>query len=493
MADGATRQLALAQCHLFERCGKRVLFNVETLLGYEVTPVVYDLVSLLAGKQQTDPFRFLLSRYGEDEVRQAVLHLKKERVLKEVRAGKPAPRPVLKKRWGIRHLELMVTHDCNLRCRYCYGVHGPDQKEPAPFLYGARTGGMSLDVAQRGVDFLMTASGPQKQLSVIFFGGEPLLAMDLIKQIIPYIRQKASAAGKEVDLSLSTNGTLLTPAIVSFLVKNRIGCQISIDGPELIHDYARRRSDGGGSYQRLQAALKPLLAARPGKVPARATISHGMVRMPEVLEHLLRLGFGSVHIEPALGQCGDLTITAEDLPAIKQQQETIARFLVRSVRKNRFFNCFNLVRYIRQTKVVRERLGHHCGAARTYLALAQDGSFYPCHRFVGMAEYRMGDLDSGFDRRLQQRILGLTVDDRPGCRECWARYLCGGGCWKHAVDRNGCLERPDLEVSCELIKHQIECSLAINSQLKDGSQQVLSRLYEQTAEPYLVPERKRKP
>jgi uncharacterized protein len=243
---------------------------------------------------------------------------------------------------------------------------------------------------------------------------------------------------------------------------------------------------GKGSYERILPGIKRLIAARPGRVPARVTVAHGNVDLPAAVEHLLKLGFGSVHIEPAIGSSGALTVSREDVEAMKKQNEELALFLVRSVRRNRYFNYTNLVKFIRQTRVVRDRLAHYCGAGRTYFALSQDGYFYPCHRFVGLEEYRMGSVDSGMDTTLQKKILDLTVDCRPKCKDCWARYLCGGGCWKHAVDMNGCLEVPDNDFSCEIIRHEIECAMAINSELKVEDKDILSDLYEKDAEPYLV-------
>ena len=207
-----------------------------------------------------------------------------------------------------------------------------------------------------------------------------------------------------------------------------------------------------------------------------------------MLEHLLSLGFGSVHIEPAIGKSGELFVTGDDVRAIMKQNEALALFLVKSVKNNRFFNYSNLVRFIRQTRVIRERLAHYCGAGRTYFALSQEGDFYPCHRFVGMEEYRMGDLEQGMDLSLQKKILTLTVDNRPLCKDCWARYLCGGGCWKHAVDMHGTLEVPDNDISCTITRHLIECAMAINSELNVSDKQILNDMYEETTEPYLVPE-----
>jgi len=480
----------VAESHLFTMFGKDILFNVETMLFYEVTPVVRDIFQLMSQSASLNPREVLKSRHDETEIKQAVSYLIQEKFLNIDPAHLSRPRPTLKKRRGMRHLELMVTHDCNMRCRYCYGAPGEDQWSDAPYLYGATTKGMTLKTAKKGVDFLVSASGRQKELSVTFFGGEPLLEFSLIKKIVPYIRKREAETGKKISLSLSTNGLLLKKEVVDFLVKNKVGCQISIDGPGEIHDQTRCLPDGRGSYEKILPGIKRLISVRRGRVPARSTVSHNRADLLKVVEHLLSLGFGSVHMEPAIGGSGALMVSQEDVDLMKEQNEAVALFLVKNVKRNRFFNYTNLVRFIRQTRVVRERLAHHCGAARTYFALSQEGAFYPCHRFVGMAPYRMGDLHDGIDLSLQERILDLTVDDRPVCRDCWARYLCGGGCWKHAVDINGCLEIPDNDLSCELIRHQIECAMAINSELGVEDKDILSELYEDAAEPYLVPEKK---
>ena len=480
----------LTEHHLFQRFNKQILFNVETMLFYEVTPTVSDLVSSLVKNPEGDPVEPLQKKHGRWEIKSAITYLQKERFFRKDDGDHRSVKPILKKRHGIRHLELLVTHRCNMACRYCYGAHGQEEWDRSPYLYGADSGGMTFDTAKKGVDYLFEASGLRKELSIIFFGGEPLLEIGLLGLIVPYIRKKEQDTGKKADLSLSTNGLLLTPKIVDFLAKNRIGCQISIDGPAAIHDKIRLLPSGQGSYDAILPGVKMLIDRRPGKVPARVTAVRELIDLEEVINHLLGLGFGSVHVEPAIGSSGEMGVTNEDVEGIKRQNEALSLFLVESVRNNRFFNYSNLVKHIRHTRVVKERLAYYCGAGRTYFALAQDGGFYPCHRFVGMDEYRMGDVADGIDLTLQKKILNLTVDNRPACRECWARYLCGGGCWKHAVDAHGSLETPEEELSCQIIRHEIECAMAINSELAVSDQDILSTIYEESSEPYLVTEKR---
>lgn len=473
----------LSEHHLFSMFGKHILFNVGTMLFYEVTPLISDMVTLLASGQ-AHPLKALKKKYSKSEIKNALQYMEKEGFIKKTPIVEN--KPALKKRLGIRHLELMVTHGCNMRCRYCYGAHGAEEWETAPHLYGASSKGMPFETARAGVDFLFRASGGRKEVSIVFFGGEPLLEFDLITRLVPYIREKEVETGKKADLSLSTNGLLLSRKVVDFLVRNRIGCQVSIDGPREIQDRNRCLPEGTGSYDLVLPGLKRLVSARPGKVPVRVTMAHGTVRLPEVVEHLLSLGVGSVHVEPDIGSFVETAITEADVEAIKRQNEALALFLVGRVRQNKYFNYANLVKYIRQTRVVRDRSAHYCGAGRTYFSLSQDGAFYPCHRFVGMDAFRMGDLETGMDTRLQKKIVNLTVDDRPECGSCWARYLCGGGCWQHAVERNGSLETPDTRISCEITKHVIECAMAINSELNVSDKDVLSELYDETVEPQMA-------
>ncbi len=451
----------LAEVHVFERLGRQILFDVASQLFYEITPLVAELIAALATPDSGDPARSLAYRYRRRDVEAGLALLRTRGILG--RAPRTASRAAARSR-GLRHLELMVTHGCNMRCRYCYGAEEHEPGRSTAHLYGSDECGMSIETARAGIAFLLDASGRARDVDVVFFGGEPLLAFELIRTLVPEARALARARGKRLGFSLSTNGALLDEDVVSFLIAERVGCQVSIDGPAMIHDANRRFAGGAPTYDQILPGVRRLIAARPGRVPARVTVASGLVDVPVIVDHLLRLGFGSVHVEPAIG-ASPACVGPDDIAALEQQTERLAAVLVDRVRRNRPLPFTNLVRFVRSTRVVEERLAHHCGAARSYLALAQDGAFYPCHRFVGMPDYRMGDVWTGCDDRLAKRMRSLTVDARPGCNACWARYQCGGGCWKHAVDASGGLEQPDQARSCRLIRHQIECAMSINAAL----------------------------
>jgi uncharacterized protein len=355
-----------AEYHRFQRLDRSLLYHVETMRAYEVSPAVEDLVAAwqaLSDAANADSARHDVassqqsgSGYEETSARmleKAIAPLRNrnspEALAEAARAliasgfigiGSPdtRPRTPAPRREVVRHLELMVTHACNLRCSYCFGCPSPNDLPASRHLYGSKTPGMSLETAQRGVEFLIAQSGSVRDLGLIFFGGEPLLAFPLVREITRYARRREAETGKRFHLSLSTNGLLLNRRIVAFLQAQRISCQVSIDGPDWIHDYARCHASGRGSHQRLVERAQLLIAARPGRVPARGTVSHGRVNLPAALEHLLQLGFGSAHLEPALGACGPFTVTAEDVPVIQAQQEQIARFFLRSLLEGSFYD-----------------------------------------------------------------------------------------------------------------------------------------------------------
>ena len=328
---------------------------------------------------------------------------------------------------------------------------------------------MSPEVARKGIDLLLRECGANRELSVVFFGGEPLLNFRAIRAAVAHARAQEETGGRTIALSLVTNGTLLGDGVIDFLCRHRVGVQVSIDGPKEIQDRNRPLRDGTGSFDRLLPGVARLLARRPGRVPARVTVSRGSVRLRETIEYLLGLGFGSVHVEPAGGGSGAATVTADDVDEMCRQNRELAALLVEKAHAGERFPYQNLARPVRATRVVDERRFYYCGAARSYLTVAADGTLYPCHRFVGLAEFAMGDVDHGLDRTWQRRIVALDVDARPECRGCWARYFCGGGCWKTNRDASGRIDAPDAAIGCRLIREQLELAMAINTVLGDGA------------------------
>ncbi len=445
----------VAGFHRFERLGRRILFNTETLLAYAADDAAYELAGALT-EPAASP-EALLAAHGPERLAAAAASLAAEGFL--CATPPPLPPKAPRRPPPVTTLELMLTHACNLRCAYCYG-----REDGAPHLYGADRAGMSLATARRGLDLLFALSGRAGRVAAVFFGGEPLLALDVLEAAAAHGRELEKTTGKRLDLSLSTNATLLDARARRLLARQRIGCQVSLDGPPAVHDACRRTIDGRGSYAAAAANVRALTAMRPGRVPARATLASGVTDVGAVVGHLLGLGFGSVHVEPAAGGC-PVSMPPSDVPAVLAANERLAHDLVDSARAGRAVGYENLTRQLRATRQVRRRQQYGCGAGRSLLALSQDGRLYPCHRFVGNERLAMGDAESGPDLAARRRYAALNVDRRPGCADCWARHLCGGGCLHQALKPDGEIGEPDREVACTISLHLIECALALHAEL----------------------------
>lgn len=473
----------LAEHHRFEALGQRVLLNVATSLFYQVNNVVFDLVGLCETLSVAGAVGRMRRRYKGAAIEEALDYLEKAGFFSK--NGGAEMRPPAR-HYPLRNLELILTHACNLACRYCYGSPSPgDNGGGGPLLYGAKLAHMPEPVALAGVDYLFAHAGNLKHINLIFFGGEPFLNLPVMKKVTAYCREREKTTGKKVDLSVVTNGTHLRDDVIRFVNEQRISVQISIDGPPAIHDRNRPQRGGAGSYDAMMPGVRALLAARPGRVPARATASAGAMDNLAVLKHLVGLGFKSVHVEPSLHDSGSGTFTPADIEEMLRQEDAVAAFFLERIRAGEYFNYHTLVRHVRDTRVVREKRRFYCGAGRGLLTLSSEGAFYPCHRFVGNPDYCLGTLEAGIDESKRAPFRALHVDARPECRACWARYFCGGGCWKHAQEANGGLKAPDSAYACRLTRRQVELAMAINAELDVSDKEILNGIFESATLPYL--------
>jgi uncharacterized protein len=345
---------------------------------------------------------------------------------------------------------------------------------------------MTEDTALRAVDCFWEGSGRLQELNLTFFGGEPFLNLPLMRTVAAHCQEKSRETGKKIALSVVTNGTLLDAAALQFVRDHRVGVQISIDGPSSVHNRNRPCADGSGSHGAVMAGMRRLRASGRGHIPARVTVARGGDDIAEVFRYLTREGFSSVHVEPDLGGgCEGAGLDTGEIDALIRQEEQVASLLVDMVGQGRHANYHGLVRHVRDTRVVHERRHFYCGAGRGLICASSEGEWYPCHRFTGIKEYCLGTVDTGINHERRVPFNSLHVDKRPGCRECWARYFCGGGCWSHAHNAHGGIERPDEERACRLTRRQIELAMAVNAVLGVPDQAIISGIYDETTLPYL--------
>lgn len=421
----------------FSAGGEAYLYAAETGGLFRMDGAVRDALSALASSGAPAVSPDVLS-----DLRQAGLLRIGEG--KEPVAG-PVP-PVFR----LRTLVLMLTFSCNLACRYCY-----EEREEgcAPRVdAGGTQQGMSIDTLRRSVGYLLDHSAGSRKVSVVFFGGEPLLRFPLLRSAVGEARTMARERGKEISFSLTTNGTLLTREIAGFLQENRVSVCISIDGTPEIHDFNRAYASGRGSYEDVTRGLSCMMENRGGfPLAARVTLGHGAVEVGKTFEHLRGLGFDEVGFAPASAAEGSATaLTEGEVELVVRGFRELAAGYVTDVRERRmpaFSNMTQILGLIHRG----DPMPYPCGAGIGMLAVDPSGTFYPCHRLCGIGE-PLGDPSLGIAGDARVRFLeGARRRRETACDACWAKNFCSGGCYHDAWLRQGDLFSPSLHY-CRWIK-----------------------------------------
>ena len=354
----------------------------------------------------------------------------------------------------LQSLSLNVAQACNMSCSYCYADEGK---------FGGRAQLMPVDVARASVDRLIVESAPHADLVVGFMGGEPFLHRALLRDIAPYARERASAAGRRVRFSITTNATLLDDDDVRFLAAYDFYVAISVDGARARNDAQRPLKGGGSAHERVVSALEKFdRLGRPRHLSARATVMPRSGSLPPVLDHLVGLGFDSVGFSPVLVSPNPLqAFTAGDFDEFRDGMIACGEATKRAILEGRRHPFSNF-----ETALHEIHRGTHrpypCGAGAGYLSVKADGGLYACHRLVGDARFAMGDIRMGSDvARRTHHLAQRHVDRQEPCKSCWARYLCGGGCY-HEVERRG-------RVACDYIRSWLSYCIASYAEISTAA------------------------
>ncbi|MDT8320504.1 MAG: radical SAM protein [Xanthomonadales bacterium] len=371
-------------------------------------------------------------------------------------------------------LVLEVAQDCNLRCTYCYAEAG---------TYGAAPCLLAPDTAREAVRYLLDQSGDREQVTLVFFGGEPLLNMQAVRAATREAISYGGELGKRVQFSLTTNGTLLNAGIVNFLHEHRVSVAVSLDGPRHVHDRNRPDALGNGSYDAVVSRLGMLLEDSPAPVAARVTLAPDQWhRVVEVFDHLVGLGFHEVGIAPVSPVTTALLPTPAEETALLSSFRVLARRFVDEAKKGRILPFANILDvlgrlHLGQTKSV------SCGAGFGYLALDAKGSLFPCHRLAGEADFCVGNLTGGIDTdRINSCLGSLNRGRDQSCSGCWARTLCAGGCHYENNLRENQLGLPR-GTSCGFIRGWLDLGIKTYAELRtDGAIEAMSRRLAQRAQ-----------
>ena len=397
------------------------------------------------------------NKYSEQVLNEAYLELK-ELAEAELFESDDSYRDKVASKGKTGELKAMcfnIAHDCNIRCGYCFASTGD--------YHGGRKL-MSIETAKAGIDFLLKKSGNRKRLEVDFFGGEPLLNFDVIKETVKYGREKEKALGKRIGFTMTTNGMLLNDEIIEFLNENMDNIVISLDGRPEVNDRMRKFVGGKGTTEDLLPLIKKFVEKRGEKsYYIRGTYTAYNLDFSEDVLFMADQGFSEISVEPVVAESKKpYAINEKHLPQIFAEYDKLTDDYLQYKDEGRPFNFYHFMMDMDGGPCIYKRVSS-CGAGVEYFALTPDGELYPCHQFVGREEYLMGNIFEGILREdLLKKFSENTVYHKEKCRDCWAKFHCSGGCQANAEAFNGKLSEP-YEMECLIQKKRIECALAIQA------------------------------
>ena len=353
----------------------------------------------------------------------------------------------------IKALCLHVAHTCNLNCAYCFASQGK---------YNGERAVMSFEVGKQALDFLVKHSGRRHNLEVDFFGGEPLMNFQVVKDLVAYARSIEKEAGKNFRFTLTTNGMLIDDDVIDFATREMSNVVLSLDGRKEVHDRYRVDYAGNGSWERIVPKFQKLVRERGGKnYYMRGTFTHHNPDFLQDIRQMLDLGFTELSMEPVVCAPDDPTaLTEEDRRIVLDQYEKLAELMLEREREGRPFTFYHYMIDLSGGPCIYKRISG-CGSGTEYMAVTPWGDLYPCHQFVGDEHFRLGDIWHGLDNpEGQKEFASCNVYAKPECRDCWAKLYCSGGCAANAFHATGSITGV-YEAGCELFRKRMECAIML--------------------------------
>ena len=354
----------------------------------------------------------------------------------------------------IKALCLHVAHSCNLACSYCFAGQGK---------YHGKDALMSFETGKRAFDFLIENSGTRRNLEVDFFGGEPLLNWEVVKQLVEYARSIEKEKNKNFRFTLTTNGVLIDDEVIDFCNKEMSNIVLSLDGRKDVHDRFRVDYAGKGSYDKILPKFKKFVDSREGKnYYMRGTFTHFNTDFTKDIFHMADLGFKELSMEPVVcSPDSPSALTDEDLPVLFEQYEILAKEMIRRRKNDDGFTFYHYMLDLKNGPCIYKRISG-CGSGTEYMAVTPKGELYPCHQFVGEEEYCLGNIWDGVKKpEVQDKFRLCNAYSREECRDCWAKLYCSGGCAANSYHATGSVNGV-YKYGCELFKKRIECAIMMN-------------------------------
>lgn len=450
--------------HQYKNNGYNIVLDVNSGSVHVVDELVYDAVALLdKGKTREEAAAKLQETYQKDEVDEALdecARLQEEGLLFSEDLYENAIIDYKARKTVVKALCLHIAHDCNLACRYCFAEEGE---------YHGRRALMSYEVGKKALDFLIANSGARRNLEVDFFGGEPLLNWQVVKDLVKYGREQEKLHDKNFRFTLTTNGVLLNDEIMEFCNREMANVVLSVDGRKEIHDFMRPFRKGAGSYDLVMPKFKKFAESRgQQKYYVRGTFTHHNLDFSNDVLHLAEEGFEQISVEPVVAlESEEYAIQKEDLPQILNEYDKLAAEMVKREREGRGFTFFHFMLDLSGGPCVYKRLSG-CGSGTEYLAVTPWGDLYPCHQFVGMEPYLMGNVDEGITKpEIVDEFKRCNVYTKEKCRNCFAKFYCSGGCAANSYNFHGTIHDA-YDIGCELQRKRVECAIMIKAALADN-------------------------
>ena len=447
--------------HAYKLNGCNIVLDVYSGAVHLVDEIAYDVITKLdAGVERETIVAEVSAAYGvqPDEVRDILAD-----VDELTAAGKLFTEDIYadkafdykNRSTVVKALCLHVAHTCNLTCNYCFAAQGK--------FHGDRAL-MSFEVGKRALDFLIENSGSRVNLEVDFFGGEPLMNWDVVKQLVAYGRSREKECNKNFRFTLTTNGVLIDDDVIEFANKEMHNVVLSLDGRPEIHDKLRRTVNNKGSYDLIVPKFQKLEQSRGGKgYYMRGTFTHDNVDFTNDIFHMADLGFDQLSMEPVVCAPDEpWALTEEDLPKVKEQYEILAKEMLRRDREGKGFTFYHYMIDLTGGPCIYKRISG-CGSGTEYMAVTPWGDLYPCHQFVGDEKYLLGNVYDGVTNTdLRDEFKLCNAYARPDCKDCWARLYCSGGWAANAYHATGSM-RGIYEYGCELFRKRMECAIMIKA------------------------------
>lgn len=452
--------------HQYQSNGYNIVLDVNSGAVHVVDQITYDVIALFEEFDTDSIIEKLTPKYSEADIKEVieeVKQLKEDGQLFTEDIYQPFVEKFKETRQTVvKALCLHIAHDCNLACKYCFAEEGE---------YHGRRALMSFEVGKKALDFLVANSGNRVNLEVDFFGGEPLMNWDVVKQLVEYGRSLEEPNHKKFRFTLTTNGVLLNDEIMEYLNKEMSNVVLSLDGRKEVNDNMRPFRTGQGSYDLIVPKFQKLADSRNQmNYYVRGTFTRDNLDFSEDVKHFADLGFKQMSIEPVVGPEEDpYSIREQDLPQIMEEYDKLALEYIKREKEGNGFNFFHFMIDLNQGPCVYKRLSG-CGSGTEYLAVTPWGDFYPCHQFVGNEDFLMGNVDEGIVRNdLIDTFSNCNVYSKEKCKNCFARFYCSGGCAANSYNFHGTIHDA-YDIGCKMQKKRVECSIMIKAALADADQ-----------------------